>query len=207
MKKTKMTTPCFLTLITIFFNSCSLLDCYVVREGISNYDPADSSMSLCNYLTVRDDGNTRFDETLFVDKYKWNGAYYKYVCDNNHNKSNQEYVLLVLKYASDEYSLAKDDVLGQEGYCIDAFSFYYKTYLFCLNNTDACLNHPPFTEYEILEDKIRIRWINLVGYSDKLDSLAFIGLYCHQYGETTDTYYMCNSWDKMFEDYFDYCFC
>lgn len=172
---------------------------HYVTEGINKYSPSSSPVSLCYFLTLRQEKNK---ENSFINKYPIIDSFYRY----EHNFSIQskfETVILSLTYDSDNFSTVCDDVFSQRGFS-QQIKFDYNNYTFRLNDTerifkadgnqDWCL-----TSYDISDNSIQLEWINLVGWCDEKNTMVFVGFYYKK----NNRGYNFKTWDEMFTKYYD----
>ena len=199
------------------------MDAHIIHEGIEQYGTADSSLGLCTYLTVREgEENTPGNyQTLFVNKYKYKDAFYRYE-EYYFNGYCKETVVLALTYEEEDYKAALIDVKSQPGFSND-ISFEYGNYEFYLNSTEKIagekkahqhgrenyINEYVFTDYKVNGDEPYLHWINLVGYSTSKKTLAFVGFYYEKkwrsgFWKYDKSYYSFEGWNKLFETEFSF---
>ena len=176
-----------------------LLQGHYTKEGIENYSPSASSVSLCSYLTLREE--RRADE-YFINKWPLINSYYRYEHEYD-MKHKLETVLLSLTYSEDVYEEAFENISIQKGFSKKIF-FDYCNYSFCLNDTERIMKGVynqdwSYTSFDVNDNCIYLKWINLVGWCEKKHTLVFIGFYY----EKNNRGYTFNSWDEMFSNYFN----
>lgn len=175
---------------------------HYVREGIENYSAAASSISLDCFLTVREERNYGDSYVDFVNKRPLVNSFYRY--EYNYNKQFKcETVILSLTYTEELYKDAYKDVSSQEGFT-PRLSFDYSNYSFCLNDTERIARASSgqdwyYTSYDVDNNFVYLKWINLVGWCEKKNTLVFIGFYYNR----NNRGYTFNSWDEMFLNYFN----
>lgn len=197
---------CLLIIINCFcLSSCIKFDDSVKKEGIENYHYAGSSLTLCKYLTVRK-GEENF---VFLEEFAYVDSFYIFYRNTIMPIKENENVLMVLTYNEEIYNKALEDIKNQPGYYESDVHFVYKSFNFCTNVNEKLRNNH-LTSYQFGTEADYIGWINLVGFSDSLKSIAFIGFYyatCDGwFGYLTGKYgdYSFVDWDTFFSDFFDF---
>lgn len=170
------------------------------KSGIEKYNPADSSIELVVFLTLRDESKAD-KSSSFINKFKMEDGFYRYVDDTGYIVSC-ETAILAIKYNEANYNLALADIESQEGFS-NKIMFLFGDFSFFLNisetygRTDYCIEG---------EDKY-IHWINLVGYSNLRKELVFIGFYYveyHGFFKNKEQYYRFYDWDSLFNEQLNY---
>ena len=176
-----------------------LLSCgHYVKEGIENYSPAASSVSLCAFLTVRQERNHGDSYVPFIEKWPLTDSCYRYEYNYN-NKFKCETAILSLTYNKKSYEEAYEDVSSQKGFS-PKLIFDYKHYSFRLNDTEKIISASSgssscFTSYDIEENFISLKWINLVGWCEERNTLVFIGFYYNK----NNAGYKFDNWDDFLQ--------
>ena len=183
----------------IYWSVELLLRGHYTKEGIDNYSPAASSISLCGYLTLKEE---RIADEYFVNKRPYIDSYYRYEYDYN-SKYKCETVILSLTYSKNVYEEAYKEISAQPGFSKKIW-FNYHNYSFCLNDTERMMHNAYrqdwcYTSYDISDNCIKLSWINLVGWCDDKDTLVFIGFFY----DKNKSGYEFNNFGELFELYFN----
>ena len=179
---------------------------HFVKEGISNYSNADSSMSICKYLTVRvSDGNSQDTDVRFLNRYSWEDAFYHYESDYTFT-SQKEVVALALRYDPSTYNEASADIFSQPGLSSE-IRFEYGEFDFYLNDTERINEQRPFlTDFNLSGDEPCIRWINLIAFSAFRGQIVSLG-FCYGefdfFGRLTEKYPF-SGWDDFIEENYSF---
>ena len=175
---------------------------------IEEYNPANSSVELCSYLTVRDESNYTASSVLFVDQIKYEESYYLY--DYNYIFDvYKETVLLSLKYNNENYLIAYENIINQKGFSKE-ISFDYYSFSIYLNETELIVDKPShFTKYSNTDTKKYINWINLVGFSNSKSQIVFLGFYYEKTSGSFITgysysYYSFDTWNAFLDKEFSF---
>ena len=206
--------------ITVFAVACAfpsiylhLMDGHFLHTGIDKYSPSLSSISLCRYLTVREEDET-YGTTLFVDRFQRSDAFFRHE-ETYEGGRGHEIAILVLSYEKSIYPSAFGDVSSQQGFS-DEISFTYGDFEFRLNDSERMIqkqrNYAFQTDFELTDPDAYLHWINLVGWSDSRFQLAFIGFFHvlevrSGFWNFEETFYSFNGWDSLFKQelsYFDW---
>lgn len=179
-------------------------------SGIKKYSPTNSSVSLCAYLTVRNENKVMigkgYEINFFCNKYPYKEAFYR--CEKKHKKYTiHETVVMALTYDDSNYSNAYEDITSQDGFS-DEITFNYKSFSFFLNRTEY-LTDPNncLTNYCFSCNNPYIEWINLVGFDQENKTIVFVGFYHCEYSGFNleiEHYYVFVDWDTFFSENFSY---
>ena len=179
-----------------------------VDEGIEFYAPAASSLGICEWLTLGEDesGRSRSDPYLFINKYRWESAYFCYEKNNSFSVQN-ETVLLSLGYSEDVFEQAQDYICSRPGFSTEVY-FSYGNYQFALNETERLRpTNKALTDFSFSPPNEYIKWINLVGYSTVDFKLVFLGFYYgayEQYFGSGTKGYPFQGWQGFIEEFFPF---
>lgn len=177
-----------------------------VEYGIESYSPADSSVGICDYLTVRAGSK---EPSSFINKYAWKDAYYRYEYNYTYT-AQKETVLLAFSYSDNLYSVAVDDINSQDGFSKE-ICFDYYDFSFYLNNTESQLTNKSGgnqqTDYILTGDAPYIKWINLVAFSKNKNIILFLGFYYTEFNDffgRETGHYEFNDWDSFLDENFSF---
>ena len=194
---------------------------HFVKEGINNYSPTTSSVGLCKYLTLREKDYTdqKHGTIAFKEQYKYEKALYRF--EYNYSTHEQkETVLLIFTYSKEVYSEVTKSIISEPGFS-DEISFKYGDFTFYLNKTEKLAaienakkdGHPEsaesrtMTDYCFKDGESYLHWIQLVGYSDSRQEIAFIGFYYARFKGffvQEAGYYCFLGWDEFFYSEFSF---
>ena len=187
-----------------------LMDGHFLKEGIKQFNAANSSVGLCAYLTVRGNQNKQNSEN-FIKLFDYSDSFYRYEEYYNGGYSH-ETAILTLSYSSGIYEEALTNIQLQPGFS-NKIEFRYGSFEFRLNDTERidCEQRGSvvFTDYELAGNAPYLHWINLVGWSDSTRTLAFVGFYHNIQRRTgfwtfSETHYPFKGWDALFEEELPY---
>lgn len=196
---------CLLFSLFCILTSCSIFDINVNDVGIEEFGAGISEMSLCSYLTLRDECNEHF-----LELFPYKNAYFRHK-DIEKGRLYHETAFMNLTYSNDGFEKARLDIVSKEAYSNDIF-VSFNGYNISLNKAEilaAPTKLDAFTKYDFESENKYIGWINLVGINDDTNSILFIGFYyCESFlrsGTINPKYYKFTDWDTFFSEFFSDC--